>query len=112
VAENLCAGQYTTADLSVSAAPSGPESDPQAASEPDSVQEHTLDAPNPTSTRVHQIAFLRNGHSWRLQWDSGNEDVLVDTLAALVADPSCPLDAFDQALVEQHLASPKKPATH
>jgi hypothetical protein len=67
-----------------------------------------LDAPIPTNTRVHQISFLRNGHSWRLEWDSGNEDVLVDTLVALVADPTCPLDAFDQALVEQQLASPKK----
>jgi hypothetical protein len=38
-----------------------------------------------------------------LQWDSGDESMLIDTLAALVADPQCPLDDFDQRLVEQHI---------
>jgi hypothetical protein len=71
-----------------------------------------LEAPTPTTTGTHQISFLRNGHSWRLQWKNGHEDLLVDTLAAFVADPACPLDAFDQALVERHLATSKKARPH
>ncbi|MDP6478640.1 MAG: hypothetical protein QGI75_01205 [Phycisphaerales bacterium] len=51
----------------------------------------------------HQISFQRNGHIWRLQWQCGEEETLIDTLAALAGDPDCPLDAFDQALVEKHL---------
>ena len=59
-------------------------------------------------TNQHQISFQRNGHIWRLQWQRGDEETLVDTLAALAADPDCPLDAFDKALVEHHLRhSPK-----
>ena len=54
-------------------------------------------------TRQHHISFQRNGHTWRLQWQSGDEGTLVDTIAALAADPNCPLDRFDQTLVEQHL---------
>ncbi len=50
-----------------------------------------------------QISFQRNGHIWRLQWQPGDEEILIDTLAALAADPDCPLDASDRALVEQHL---------
>jgi len=63
-------------------------------------------------THVHQISFLRNGHTWRLQWDSGDESLLIDTLATLVADPLCPLDDFDQRLVEQHIGPSGDSKTH
>jgi hypothetical protein len=54
-------------------------------------------------THQHRISFQRSGHTWCLQWQSGDEETLIDTIAALAADPKCPLDTFDQALVEQHL---------
>jgi len=66
-------------------------------------QEPTLDPTQTTTPRRHEISFLRNGHSWRLQWQSGDEALLVETVASLATDPDCPLDAFDQALVQHHL---------
>ena len=67
-----------------------------------------MDSPKPLPR--HQMAFLRHGQVWQLLWDDGDEALLIDTMAALVADDACPLDHHDQTLVEQQLSptSPQK----
>jgi hypothetical protein len=65
-----------------------------------------MDAQHPLPR--HQMAFLREGQSWQLFWEDGDESLLIETVAALVADPSCPLDHYDQTLIEQQLC----PSTH
>ncbi len=60
------------------------------------------------AARRHEISFLRNGHTWRLQWTQGDEELLIETLATMAADPHCPLDQFDQALVTHHLHHTRK----
>ncbi|MCH2142436.1 MAG: hypothetical protein MK077_05510 [Phycisphaerales bacterium] len=65
-----------------------------------------MDAPKPLPR--HQMAFLRDGQIWQLFWEDGDEALLIDTMAALVADEACPLDRHDQTLVEQQLS----PSSH
>jgi len=79
---------------------------------------HTMDSPSgpasprrsasPDTAQQHQIAFLRNGHTWRLQWSDGDEMTLLDTLAVMASDPDYPLDDFDRALVNQQMNPDQK----
>lgn len=54
---------------------------------------------------THETTFIRNGHLWRLTWRDGDEALLMQTMAAMAADPDCPLDEYDKRLVLEHLVS-------
>jgi len=51
---------------------------------------------------------MRNGHTWQLRWEPGEESLLLDALAVMAQDPSYPLNASDEALVKQQMLTGKK----
>ena len=57
---------------------------------------------------LHQLSFMRNGHTWQLRWEPGEESLLLDALAVMAQDPSYPLNASDEALVKQQMLTGKK----
>ena len=45
------------------------------------------------------LIVLRNHHRWRLEYAHGEEREVVSVLLDLAADPECPIDWFDAALL-------------
>ena len=59
--------------------------------------------------QTHELSLEKRGHHFCLRYETGDESLVLEALAKMVADPKTPFDWFDAATLGhqlgQHLAS-------